>query len=216
MARMHTVLVTGFERFGEHSSNPTEEAVRELPDVIAGADVVTAVLPVEFGRCAEAALGLVREHSPDAVVLTGLAAGRRAVTPERVAINLRDIAGEGVADNTGASPRDQPVVAGGPDGLFSTLPNRLIVERLLAAAIPAELSASAGTFICNETMYAVLHSLRPLGPGAARTGFIHVPAHDVLPMAELVRALTVVVETVVEALQAGGGSTRDGSEHVRR
>ena len=216
MARMHTVLVTGFERFGEHSSNPTEEAVRELPGVIAGAEVVTAVLPVEFGRCADVALGLVRGHSPDAVVLTGLAAGRRAVTPERVAINVRDIAGEGVADNTGASPRDQPVVESGPDGLFATLPNREIVERLLAAGIPAELSASAGTFICNETMYAVLHSLRPLGAGAPRAGFIHVPADDVLPLAELVRALAVVVETVVEALHAGGDSTRDGSEHVIR
>ena len=216
MARMHTVLVTGFERFGEHSANPTEEMVRQLPDVISGASVVSAVLPVEFGRCAEVALGLVREHSPDAIVLTGLAAGRRSVTPERIAINVRDIAGEGVADNAGASPRDQPVVEGGPDGLFATLPNRTIVERLLAAGVPAELSASAGTFTCNETMYAVLHSLRPLGPEGPRAGFIHVPGDDVLSIADLVRALGVVVETVAESLDVDVRATRDGLRHAGR
>ncbi|MGA8046590.1 MAG: pyroglutamyl-peptidase I [Dermatophilaceae bacterium] len=198
---MHTVLVTGFERFGEHSTNPTEEVVRELPDMIAGARVVTAVLPVEFGRSAEVALRLVAERSPDAVVLTGLAAGRRAVTLERVAINVRDIAGE-CADSTGAAPRDRAIVEGGPDGIFATLPNRTIVERLLASGIPAELSATAGTFVCNETMYAVLHSLRPLGTAAPPAGFVHVPGVDVLSVAELVRALRVVVETVVEATAA--------------
>ena len=199
MARMHTVLVTGFERFGAHEANPTEEIVRRLPERIAGARVVTAVLPVEFGRSAEVALRLVADHSPDAVVLTGLAATRRAVTPERVAINVCDTADEGVTDNSGAAPRDRPVVEGGPDGIFATLPNRQIVERLLAGGIPAELSASAGTFVCNETMYAVLHSLGPLGPGAPPTGFVHVPGVDVLPLHEAVRALQMVVETVVTA-----------------
>ncbi|WP_193315322.1 hypothetical protein [Nostocoides sp. F2B08] len=213
---MHTVLVTGFERFGEHPANPTEEMVRQLPGVIAEASVVSAVLPVEFGRCAEVALGLVCEHSPDAVVLTGLAAGRRSVTPERIAINVRDIAGETVADNAGAPPQEQPVVEGGPDGLFATLPNRAIVERLLAAGVPAELSASAGTFVCNETMYAVLHSLRPLGSGGAKAGFIHVPGKEVLSVPELTRAVGVVVEAVVESLDAGTSSTRDGSHHATR
>lgn len=203
MARVHTVLVTGFERFGEHAANPTEQIVEALPDMIAGARVVTSVLPVEFGRSAEVAVRLVAEHSPDAVVLTGLAAGRRAITPERVALNVRDIAEEGVADNTGAAPRDQPVVEGGPDGIFATLPNRTIVERLLAAGIPAELSATAGTFVCNETMYAVLHSLRPQGRGAPTAGFVHVPGVDVLPLSELVRALQVVIETVVAGTAPG-------------
>ena len=211
MARMHTVLVTGFERFGEHAANPTEEAVASLPAEVAGARLVTAVLPVEFGRCAQEALGLITEHAPDAVVLTGLAAGRAAVTPERVAINVRDVAGEGVADNAGVAPEDEPVVEGGPDGLFATLPNRRIVERLRAAGLPAELSATAGTFICNETLYAVLHSLRALGPGAPLAGFVHVPDVDVLPVAELVRALLVVVETVV-----GEVVSREGVSHPVR
>lgn len=215
MAPVHTVLVTGFERFGEHAANPTEEAVRRLPAHVRGGRVVTGVLPVEFGRCAEAALALVTEHSPDAVVLTGLAAGRSAVTPERVAINVRDIGGEGVADNAGAAPEDEPVVEGGPDGLFSTLPNRRIVERLRADGLPAELSATAGTFICNETLYAVLHSLRPVGLGAPPVGFVHVPDVDVLPLPGLVRALEVVIETVVEELAGGGRATRDGVRHIR-
>lgn len=202
MARMHTVLVTGFERFGEHDSNPTEEAVLGLPEELGRATVVAAVLPVEFGRCSEVAVRLVAEHSPDAVVLTGLATGRSAVTPERIAINVRDIADEGVADNAGAAPRDEPVVPGGPDGLFATLPNRRIVDELVAAGLPAEMSSTAGTFICNETMYAVLHSLRHLGPSAPPAGFVHVPDVGVLPLPELARALEVVVRTVVEDLSA--------------
>ncbi|MDO5504597.1 MAG: hypothetical protein Q4G67_15665 [Actinomycetia bacterium] len=159
-----TVLVTGFEPFGPDTSNPTAEAVTQLPEQIAGARVVTAVLPVAYGACAEAALALIDEHSPNAVVLTGLAAGRTAVTPERIAIDVRDTKGgaEAFPENTGLAPVDVPIVDGGPDGLFASLPNRAIVTALLAAGIPAEISNTAGAFICNETLYAVLHSLAPL------------------------------------------------------
>jgi pyroglutamyl-peptidase len=204
MGAVRTVLVTGFERFGPHAANPTEEAVRRLPGTLAGARVVAGVLPVVYGRCAEAAVALIAEHRPDAVVLTGLAAGRRAVTPERVAINVRDTGGtEGFADNAGAAPRDEPIIEGGPAGIFATLPNRRIVAELHSAGIPAELSSTAGTFICNETMYAVLHSLSSRGAGAPPAGFVHVPDVEVLPMRETVRALEVVVGAVVADLPPG-------------
>ena len=200
---MTTVLVTGFGPFGPHPSNPSEAAVRALPDRIGGARIVTGVLPVEFGRCAEAALDLVAAHSPDAVILTGLAAGRVAITPERVAINIRDTAGaESFADNAGYAPSEVPILAGGPDGIFATLPIRQIVERLGAAGIPAQISNTAGTFICNETMYAVLTSLASTPPPRAMAGFVHLPAVDVLPLTEIVRALEIVVEVVVDALAA--------------
>jgi pyroglutamyl-peptidase len=201
MRRVRTVLVTGFERFGPHSANPTEEAVRRLPETLAGARVVTGVLPVVYGRCADAALALVAEHRPDAVVLTGLAAGRTAVTPERVAINLRDTSGtEAFADNAGAAPRDEPIIEGGPAGIFATLPNRRIVAELRSAGIPAELSSSAGTFICNETMYAVLHSLSSRGAHAPPAGFIHVPDTAGLPLDSVVHAVTIAVEVVGDAV----------------
>ncbi|NLJ53098.1 MAG: hypothetical protein GX344_03040 [Intrasporangiaceae bacterium] len=202
MPTASTVLVTGFEPFGPHATNPTAEAVALLPERITGARVVTAALPVEYGRCAEAALALIDEHSPDVIVLTGLAAGRTAVTPERIGINVRDTGGvEGFADNAGRAPVDLPIVADGPDGLFSTLPNRAIVAALLAAGIPAEMSATAGTFICNETLYAVLHVLSSAPPPVPLAGFIHVPDTDVLPIGEILRAIRVAVETTVAALE---------------
>jgi len=200
---MTTVLVTGFGPFGPHESNPSEAAVQALPDRLGAARIVTGVLPVEFGRCAEAALALVADHSPDAVILTGLAAGRAAVTPERVAINVRDTGGaEDFADNAGYAPSEVPILPGGPDGIFATLPNQRIVSRLVAAGIPAEISNTAGTFICNETMYAVLTSIATTPPPRAMAGFVHLPDVDALPLTELVRALGIVVEVVVDALAA--------------
>lgn len=194
-----TVLVTGFEAFGPHATNPTAQVVALLPPRIAGARIVTAVLPVEYGRCAEAALALVAEHSPDAIVLTGLAAGRSAVTPERIGINVRDTGGaEGFADNAGLAPVDAPIVEGGPDGLFATLPNREILMALRSAGIPAEISSTAGTYICNETLYAVLHHLATTPPPVPAAGFMHVPDTEVLPLEEIVRAVTIAVEVIVE------------------
>lgn len=190
------VLVTGFEAFGPHTTNPTEAAMRLLPASVGGFDVVTGVLPVEYGRCGQAALELIEEHSPTAVVLTGLAAGRTAVTPERIAVNVRDTgAAEGFADNAGFAPVDVPIIEGGPDGIFASLPNREIVAALLAAGLPASLSESAGTYICNETLYAVLVS--DLVPVA---GFIHVPDAEVLPLPEVGRALGVALNVIIGTL----------------
>lgn len=191
------VLVTGFETFGPHAANPTEAAMGLMPASVGEFDVVTGVLPVEYGRCAEVALELIEEHSPAAVVLTGLAAGRTAVTPERIAINVRDTGeSERFADNAGFAPVDVPITEGGPDGVFSTLPNRSIVSALVAAGIPASTSSTAGTYICNETMYAVLTSA--LVPTA---GFIHVPDLEVLPLPDIVRALEIVLEVVAGSLR---------------
>ena len=171
-----------------------------LPPRLGDVRISTAVLPVEYGRCAAEALCAIDTHRPDAVVLTGLAAGRTAVTPERIAINVRDTGGagsaEGFADNAGYAPVDVPIIDAGPAGIFATLPNRLIVSALREAGLPAEISSTAGTYICNETMYAVLHSFSGVaGPGPL-AGFIHVPDVDVLPVEETVRALSVVAEVV--------------------
>ena len=126
---MATILLTGFEPFGGDDGNPSGDAVREIARTWNGpATLVTAILPVEFGRAAELLRERIREMRPDVVIATGLAGGRRVVTPERVAINLRDAR---IPDNAGAWPVDKPSVTGGPAAYFSTLP----VKRIAANAV---------------------------------------------------------------------------------
>jgi pyroglutamyl-peptidase len=171
-----TLLLTGFEPFGGDAINPSAEVVQRLhgqPLEVAGVvwQVHGVVLPCTFEGSAaqlQAALAATRAR---AVLCTGLAAGRRAFGLERVAINLNDAR---IADNAGAQPLDAAVVPGGPTAYFATLPVRRIVQALRQAGLPAEVSYSAGTFVCNHVFYALMHALRrrPRVPG----GFMHLPA----------------------------------------
>lgn len=204
------ILVTGFEPFGGMSTNPTRELVTGLAGrTVPGVELHTAVLPVEYDACLTVVLDEVDRLAPDAVIACGLAAGRTAVTPERIAVNVKDASpGAGLADNAGARPRDVPVTAG-PDGLFSTLPIRAIEQALLAAGIPAAISDTAGTYICNNTMYGLLDHLRATG-SRTLAGFLHFPASTEmavadprlpsLPLVMMERALLVAIETVAEHL----------------
>ncbi|MFZ5847579.1 MAG: pyroglutamyl-peptidase I [Actinomycetota bacterium] len=206
-----TILVTGFEPFGGMPVNPTEQLVSALDEAaVPGVTLHTAVLPVAYDECANVVRDLLDRHEPDAVIACGLAAGRTAVTPERIAVNVKDTASDqSIADNTGRRPSDEPIVPDGPDGLFSTLPVREIVVALQAAGIPAAISNTAGTYICNNTMYAVLDHLRRAGRNVP-AGFLHFPASTEmavgdprlpsLPMATMERALQVAIDTVVTSL----------------
>lgn len=206
-----TILVTGFEPFGGMPVNPTEQLVSALDEAaVPGVTLHTAVLPVAYDECANVVRDLLDRHEPDAVIACGLAAGRAAVTPERIAVNVKDTASDqSIADNTGRRPSDEPIVPDGPDGLFSTLPVREIVVALQAAGIPAAISNTAGTYICNNTMYAVLDHLRRAGRNVP-AGFLHFPASTEmavgdprlpsLPMATMERALQVAIDTVVTSL----------------
>jgi len=164
------VLVTAFEPFGEHETNPTiaaaEAVARECPGV------VTEVLPVEFEAATVRIRELMDEHQPHTVVSLGLAAGRTEITPERVAINVMDAP---IPDNSGAQPIDEPIVEGGAAAHFLTLPNKAIVQALKDEGIPASLSNSAGAYVCNAVAYAAAeHAQATSSP--VRTGFIHVPS----------------------------------------
>lgn len=206
-----TILVTGFEPFGGMPVNPTEQLVSALDEAaVPGVTLHTAVLPVAYDECANVVRDLLDRHEPDAVIACGLAAGRTAVTPERIAVNVKDTASDqSIADNTGRRPSDEPIAPDGPDGLFSTLPVREIVVALQAAGIPAAISNTAGTYICNNTMYAVLDHLRRAGRNVP-AGFLHFPASTEmavgdprlpsLPMATMERALQVAIDTVVTSL----------------
>jgi pyroglutamyl-peptidase len=198
---MTTVLLTGFEPFGGDPDNPSGEAVHRVAAHWSGPEVlITAVLPVTFSGSARRLRELVAEHRPDVVIATGLAGGRSAIGVERVAVNLDDAR---IPDNDGEQPVDVPVVDGAPAAAFSTLPVKAIVRAMNDAGIPAEVSYSAGTFVCNHLFFTALDA----APAHVRTGFIHVPwstehAPDrdaaSLPLAQIARALELAVRTAIE------------------
>jgi len=198
---MTTILLTGFEPFGGDAANPSGEAVRLVGERWRGSDtLVTAILPVTFRGAAQRLRGLIAEHQPDIVIATGLAGGRAAIGIERVAVNLVDAR---IPDNDGEQPVDLPSVAGASSAHFATLPVKAIAQRIAAAGVPAEVSYSAGTFVCNHVFFTALEA----AASTTRAGFIHVPwssehapASDAstLPLADIARALEIAVTTSVD------------------
>lgn len=199
------LIITAFEPFGGESVNPAQLAVQALPENIAGAALHRLVLPVSFGHCFEPLRRALHECRPDAVLCIGQAGGRFQITPERVAINCMDAR---IADNDGVQPQDQPVVPGGPAAYFSTLPLRGIEHALLQSNIPAGISNTAGTYVCNALMYQLLHECALHMP-QVMAGFIHMPymtaqvlqrpATPSLSPEQLVQGLTAAVQAVAAA-----------------
>lgn len=198
-----TVLLTGFDPFDDDPVNPSADAVRALDgERIAGHRVVTGCLPVEFGRSIEVLGGLIEATDPSLVLCVGLAGGREAISLERVAINLDDAR---IPDNAGRQPIDLPVEPGGPPACFARLPLKAMRAALLRAGIHAEVSNTAGTFVCNHVFYGLMRMLetRP----ATRGGFIHVPpcsaqagrypAARCMPTETMAQALRIAVATAL-------------------
>jgi pyroglutamyl-peptidase len=216
------VLLSGFEAFDGEAVNPSAEVVQALAREWGDCgERDTMVLPVDCARAAQRLLARVASGSPDLVIMLGEAGGRARVTPERVAINVDDYR---IPDNAGNQPRNAAVVDGGPVGYFSTLPLTDIVERLHAAGIAAEISNSAGTYLCNHLFYRVMHGLARSG-SRARAGFIHLPylpeqvrgKAQTLPsmaLGVLVRAVRIAVDTALATGDAGVGVGPD-REQVR-
>ncbi len=184
------LLITCFEPFGGSDRNASQEAVMALPDKIGPFDVRKACLPVVFGEAGARVCELVDELSPVAVVCVGEAGGTQAIAIETRATNLRQAR---IADNAGQAPQGEPVVEGGPQSLPATLPTGDMVAAIGDAGIPVELSQSAGTFVCNDTLYLVL---RHLGGSDVPAGFIHVPAGDALSNEQLVTGLIAAVGAI--------------------
>ena len=193
-------LVTGFEPFGGESINASLEAVRRLPPRIGALEVVTAELPASYARSLGVLEDAIARTRPDIVLCVGQAGERALLSVERVAVNLQDAE---IADNDSARPVDVPVIAGGPAAYLATLPVRAAVAALRAAELPAEVSMSAGTFVCNHVFYGLMH-LAATGGHRFRGGFLHVPrlpqqAAGSAPSMELddiVRGLGIVLEVV--------------------
>lgn len=163
------LLITGFEPFGGETINSSWAAVQALPDQIGPWALTKLCLPVVFGEAADLVIGQCREMCADAVICLGQAAGRSEVTPEFVGINLRHAS---IPDNAGAQPQDMPVDPAGPAAYFSTLPVREMVQAISDLGIPAKVSYSAGTYVCNDVLYTLMHAL---SSGEVRAGFIHLP-----------------------------------------
>ena len=192
-----TILLTAFEPFGGERINASLEALRlvEAPD---GTALKRLAVPTVFGRCTETVLDAVCRLRPDAVVCLGQAAGRDAITPERLAVNLRKAR---IPDNEGFCPAEGPVVPGGAEELLTTLPVEAMCAAILARGIPARISESAGAFVCNDLMYGLLYALR-LKSIAIPAGFIHVPC---LPEQTTDAGASLELGKIVEAVNAALG-----------
>ena len=192
-------LVTGFEPFGGERVNASIEAVRRLPPRVGEVAVAIAELPTSYARSPAALAAAIASAEPDIVLCVGQAGERAALCVERVAVNIQDAE---IADNDGARPLDTAIVPGGPAAYLTTLPVRATVAALQAAQLPAQLSMSAGTFVCNHVFYHLMH-LAAARPRAFRGGFLHVPAlgrpagreNPALALDAIVRGIEIVLKS---------------------
>ena len=194
--RTPVALVTGFDPFGGEEVNPSQQIAQALDGrIIAGHRIVGAILPTEFGTALPALEKLLRKHRPTLVLALGQAGGREGISLERVAVNLIDAR---IPDNAGLQPVDVPVVENAPNAYFSTLPIKTMLAALREGGMPAALSQTAGTFVCNQVFFGLMRLLaRRHG---ARGGFVHVPY---LPeqAARHAGAPGMALETMIEAAQ---------------
>ena len=194
---MKKLLITGFDPFGGESINPAWDAVRLLPEVIRDFELVKLEIPTVFGAAAQVVIDKAEEIHPDAIISVGQAGGRAAGTPEMVGINLRYAS---IPDNMGALPCDIPIAEGGPAAYFSTLPVRAMAKAICDAGLPGAVSYSAGSFVCNDVLYSLLHHF---DEAAVRAGFIHVPFlpeqtvdKPSLPLDKTIAALCAAIEVI--------------------
>lgn len=165
------ILLTAFDPFGGDKVNPALEAVKIVKDEIAGAEIVKLMVPTVFGKSIDVVAAAMEKEKPDVTFCIGQAGGRFDLTPERVAINYED---GRIADNEGYQPMDKVIFEDGEPAYFATLPVKAMVQAIKAAGIPATVSNTAGTYVCNHLMYGVLYTIDKRGYDM-RGGFMHVP-----------------------------------------
>ncbi len=199
-----TVLISGFEPFGGMPVNPAQEVIKRLEGtaLAQGGVVKTVTVPAVHKKSIDVVKTAILHYQPQAVLMLGLAPGRSGITPERIAINVEDFR---LIDNEGNQIIDQPVVDGGPAAYFSTLPIKGMVEAMRQAGIPASVSNSAGTFVCNQLFYGIMHALcaNPIP-----AGFIHIPLRPeqaldskepFMTLEQLIKGISVCAETALSS-----------------
>ena len=190
---MAKLLITGFDPFGGEKINPAWEAVKQLPDRVGAFDLYKLEIPTVFGMAAEKVLEAAQIIRPDVILCIGQAGGRASVTPERIAVNIRDAK---IPDNAGNCPVGEFVDSDGPAAMFATVPVMKMAEAICAAGLAGAVSNSAGAFVCNDTLYLLL---RHYEGTAVRVGFVHVPylpeqGNPSLPLTDTTRALAAAIE----------------------
>lgn len=213
------ILVTGFDPFGQDTINPALEAVKQLPNEILGASIIKLEIPTMFHQSANVVNLAIQQHQPDIVVHIGQAGGRFGITPERIAINLDDAR---IADNSSQQPIDQLIAENGPAAYFSQLPVKAMVANMQEVGIPATVSNSAGTFVCNHIMYQTLHYCQMNHP-QIQSGFIHVPylpqqvadkaSLPSMDLKTIVQGLVISIETIITYQGHADIKTVGGSLH---
>lgn len=198
------ILVTGFDPFGGEVINPAIEAVKQLPDVIANAEIIKLEIPTVFHTSLHVIKEAITEHDPDVILSIGQAGGRSDITVERIGINCDDAR---IPDNKGNQMIDEPIYSDGPAAYFVNLPIKSMVAKMNEAGIPASVSNSAGTFVCNHVTYGVRHIIETTYPNK-RSGFIHIPylpsqvidkkGQPSMALSTIVEGLTKAIEAIIE------------------
>lgn len=210
------ILVTGFDPFGGEPINPAIETVKRLPDVIEGAEILKLEVPTVCHKSLQVIDEAIKKYDPDVILSIGQAGGRPDITVERVGINVDDCR---IPDNEGNQKIDEPVYPDGPAAYFVTIPIKAMVQKIQSKGIPASISNTAGTFVCNHVTYGVCHLVATKYPGK-RSGFIHIPylpqqvtnKSNMPSMSQdfLVEGITAAIEAIVETKQdikVTGGAT---------
>ncbi|MGZ7895391.1 pyroglutamyl-peptidase I [Lactobacillus crispatus] len=206
------ILVTGFDPFGSDKINPAIEAVKRLPDTIKGAKIIKLEIPTVFNKSAQVVHQAIVKEQPDYVLNVGQAGGRSALTPERVAININD---GRIPDNDGYQPLDEPIQPDGDTAYFTQLPIKAMAKAIRAAGLPAIVSNTAGTYVCNHIFYQVQYMRTKEFP-KLKAGFIHIPFlpeqvitrpnQPSMALADIVKGLTAAIGAIVE---------RDGQSDIK-
>ena len=198
------ILVTGFDPFGSDKINPAIEAVKRLPDTIKGAKIIKLEIPTVFNKSAQVVHQAIVKEQPDYVLNVGQAGGRSALTPERVAININD---GRIPDNDGYQPLDETIQPDGDTAYFTQLPIKAMAKAIRAAGLPAIVSNTAGTYVCNHIFYQVQYMRAKEFPNL-KAGFIHIPFlpeqvitrpnQPSMALADIVKGLTAAIGAIVE------------------
>lgn len=192
---MKNILITGFAPFDGKAVNPSWLAVQALPDDFANAKLYKMEIPTVFAQAADLVLHKAKQVQADIVLCVGVAAGRNAVTPERIAVNIRDAR---IPDNEGNQPQGEFVAPDGPAAYFATLPVEKMAQAIRDAGIPACVSNTAGTYVCNDVLYTLLHAFRKT---SVKVGFIHVPqlpeqGTPFMELGHIIEALKIAIQTL--------------------
>ena len=183
-------MITGFEPFGGEAINPSWEGVRRLPDVVSGCCLHKLCLPVAFEEAASMVMKYAEQVCPDVILCIGQAGGRKGISVEMVGINHRHAS---MPDNRGYEPKDQVIIKEGNDAYFSTIPVRKIADAIKNADIPADVSYSAGAYVCNDVLYTLLYNYKNT---KTKVGFIHIPYSE-----EQQKSPSMKLEKIINSLQ---------------